>query len=303
MFIKGRKRGKKRVLARSYTDSRAGPPPTGPSLEGLLVTWELLISLSAFPALGNSFSRSDRLSLLPRKCHWYLQTPRHLLFHSPGGGGGGGAGSPLVCDVNNKRRAKTAFIPTPLLEGLSFRYQIRLLSVVWQDPGLELKESLEWGPQGIGRTEPSKASVQRGGWILEKSVKQDLGNWGPESRKDLLGLTHCQEQARIRGRVGLFTGRRDRLRMERRRLGVSHWGKVMQLQSLFMGQQPHPRHVRSMGGEWEAIKGVSQSWWLCTVSDLLHFLPALGIHRVASVLFTAPTLGVGRDLELGVTLF
>lgn len=72
MFIKGRKRGRKRVLARSYTDSRAGPPPTGPSLEGLLATWELLISLSALPALGNSFSQvrqtvtvAQKVSLIP----------------------------------------------------------------------------------------------------------------------------------------------------------------------------------------------------------------------------------------------
>lgn len=44
---------------------------------------------------------------------------------------------------------------------------------------------------------------------------------------------------------------------------------------------------------WEASKGVSRSRWLCVVSDLLHFLPALGIHLVF-VLFTASTLGVGR---------
>lgn len=74
--------------------------------------------------------------------------------------------APLVCDVNN-RRAKTAFIPTPLLKGLGLEYQLRLVSGAGQDPGLELKErALSEAPR-----HRMEASVQRGGRILEQSLR------------------------------------------------------------------------------------------------------------------------------------
>lgn len=72
-------------------------------------------------------------------------------------------------------------------------------------------------PQRTGRLEPSKASMQRGGRILEKSRKAELQKLRSREQRDLLKLTHCQRQRQIRSKVGLFLEGRGRLRMERKR--------------------------------------------------------------------------------------
>lgn len=104
----------------------------------------LLRPLLSIASPGLCSQQVQLAATLAQKVSLYLQTPRHSLFHSraPVGGVPLIRDIPLISDVNI-RGDKTALIPTPLLEGLGLGHQLRLVSMAWQNPRLELKESLE----------------------------------------------------------------------------------------------------------------------------------------------------------------
>lgn len=67
-----------------------------------------LTNFSACPPLGNALARPGWLSPLPRSVTDTFR-PQVICCSTA---------DPLVCDVNDNRRAKTAFTPAPLLKAL-----------------------------------------------------------------------------------------------------------------------------------------------------------------------------------------
>lgn len=115
-------------------------------------------------------------------------------------------------------------------------------------------------------------------------MRQDLGNRFRKQKGP--AQVHSLSGAGADYRQGLSLYRRERRRGSWRKCSAA-------AESDYRAVAASPKACREGGGAWEASKGVSRSRWLCVVSDLLRFLPALGIHLVF-VLFTAPTVGVGR---------